>query len=187
VAREDRAQRTRLIVDSPRSDVAGWRQRGLPGVNAPLAPGGVAPKRLPPGLAKLLRVFDNTKDYAALAPHGETADAWFQAAIVQLCDQYGPCGAIELGILRGAAEQMFWSQVFFDRARTTMGAEEAEDKKLGMSVPKLVETASRITDSCRASVVAASSLRAARAQQEAATKPPVNPLATFDLPEPEGT
>jgi hypothetical protein len=151
----------------------------LPGVNAPVPPGGVGPKGFKaPGLAKLLRAFDNTRDVAELAPYGEAADAWLQAAVTQLSLQYGDCGPLELSILRGAAEQMFWSQVFFARARDAIQREDGTDAKLGHTT-KLVEIASRITDSCRANILAANALRAARKASEDGDKPPVDPLAKF--------
>lgn len=154
----------------------------MPGVNAPVPPGGVGPKGVRPALAKLLRAFDNTRDVAELAPYGAAADAWLAAAAAELGRQYGDCGPLELSILRGAAEQMFWSQVFFDRARMALQREDGTDPKLG-SAAKMVEVANRLTDSLRANLQVANAMRAERAQREAADRPPTNPLGAFDAGE----
>lgn len=160
-----------------------WRQRGLPGINAPVPPGGKGVLATPgvigrDKLTKLLRTFDNTKDVAELAPYGKAAEAWLEAAAAQLGATYGECGPSELAILRGAAEQLFWAEVLFSRARAAMKTETGEDTKLG-PVTKIVETAARITDSYRANIVAAHKLRADRAA--AASTTPTNPLAAFDV------
>lgn len=168
---------------SPKPRAKTWRQRGLPGVNAPVPPGGKGVPRgksmAPAKLQKLLRKFDSTKEVAELAPYDAKASAWFDAAAAQLAQTFGDCGPLELAILRGAADQMFWAQVFFDRARKAMGTKDGVDKQLG-DVTKIVAIANSITDGYRTNIIAASELRAARAALPS-NAPPPNPLAAFDV------
>lgn len=166
-----------------------WRQQGAPGVNAPVPPGGKGVLATPGvlGRAKLtraLRKLDNTRDVAALMPYGEAAEEWLDAAAAQLAATYGDCGPGELAILRAAAQQLFWAEVLFDRARLTLATtEDGRDPKLnGAEAHKLAESATRIADSCRGNIVAAHRLRAERAAAESGNGAPRNPLAAFDVP-----
>ncbi len=136
----------------------------------------------PSKLQKLLRKFDSTKEVAELAPYDAKAAAWFDAASAQLAQTFGDCGPLELAILRGAADQMFWAQVFFDRARKAMGTEDGVDKQLG-AVAGIVASASSITDGYRSNILAAHDLRAERAALAASDAPPLSPLAAMSRPE----
>lgn len=162
-----------------------WRQRGLPGVNESIPVGGKGIVATPgyigrDKLTRLLRTLDNTRDVAELAPFGEAADAWLEAAATQLAATYGECGPSELAILRGAARQLFWAEVLMAKAHASLAeGKDGNDPKLGPA-RALVETATRITDSYVRNVVAAHKLRADRA---AVPPAPTNPLAAFDAGE----
>lgn len=159
-------------VSNPKAlGVQGWRQKPLPGVNAPVPSGctglAITPK-MNRELTRLLRTFDNPKAVQAMAPYAESAEELTEAILDELEAKGFPVGPTVIEKVQTSGLMRMWGRFLFDKA-----ARESD--------PRLADMATRIATAADTNFAKAHELHA---QITAETKGAidVDPLAAFGEP-----
>lgn len=152
----------------------GWRAPGLPGINEPLPPGAGGLKisyKSAEKLRRFLRTFDNTKTVAALAPYAKSAEELREAILQELAARGFEVGPSVAVIVSVGAMQRMWFEILNDRA-------------LAQDDPKLAESASRIGDAAKASILNAHELQHRIVKSSSEVVQSRDPLDAFDATPP---
>lgn len=106
-----------------------WRQKPLPGVNAPVPPGAagiaITPK-MNRELTRLLRTFDNPKTVLAMAPYAQSAEEVTEAIIGELAAKGFPVGPTVIEKIQTGGLMRMWGRFLFDRAAAENDARLAD-------------------------------------------------------------
>lgn len=151
--------------------VQGWRQKPLPGVNAPVPPGSVGIAITPKmnrELTKLLRTFDNAKAVLAMAPYAESAADVAEAILEELAEKGFPVGPTVIEKVQTSGLMRMWGRFLFDRAAETQDA-------------RLADMATRIAVAADTNFAKAHELHAQIVESSKGTIN-VDPLAAFGEP-----